>query len=293
VKVRPGELLSYYLGGLYRRADENHLFLLGGGLAFSIFVCIVPFVLVLFSVLGALLELASVESQVDFLVGAVIPYERQADFVREVLLTRGLELVAHKDVYGALGLFLLLFGASGLFSSMRTILDQIYRIPDRRRAPVGKLKDFGLVFLVLCIFLTSVTLSPVLEAVKDAAISTRLWHLPAFGLVHKLLYLAASSSLTFGVFFFLYAFVPYGKVGRRVTALSALCAVLLWQVAVQAFGYYINHFASFKQLYGTYALFVVVVFWIYYSSLIFITGAEIGQLYREKREQERGDAESP
>ena len=46
------EFAVHYVWGLYLRTDEHHLFLMGGGLAFSLFVCIVPFVLIVFAVLG-------------------------------------------------------------------------------------------------------------------------------------------------------------------------------------------------------------------------------------------------
>ena len=44
--------LHHYLWELFNRIGENHLFLLAGGLAFSLFVCIVPFVLIIFFAVG-------------------------------------------------------------------------------------------------------------------------------------------------------------------------------------------------------------------------------------------------
>ncbi|MCG8607280.1 YihY/virulence factor BrkB family protein [bacterium] len=100
-------------------------------------------------------------------------------------------------------------------------------------------------------------------------------------LQHVLLFLA-SYILVFGLFFLLYYLIPYRRVGVRVVTVSASWATLLWEVVKQLFGYYITHFATLGQIYGTYLLIVVVAFWIYYSSLVFIVGAEIGELYRER-----------
>jgi membrane protein len=86
----------------------------------------------------------------------------------------------------------------------------------------------------------------------------------------------------FLLFSFLYYFVPYQKVGKKVIVVSAFWAAVLWSIAAEAFGYYISNIASINRIYGAYALAVVVIFWIYYSSLVFIVGAEIGQLYRER-----------
>jgi len=42
--------LWYYLSGIVKRVNGNHDFLMAGGLTFSIFICIVPFVLIIFAI---------------------------------------------------------------------------------------------------------------------------------------------------------------------------------------------------------------------------------------------------
>ena len=273
------EFVFHYVWGLYLRTDEHHLFLMGGGLAFSLFVCIVPFVLIVFAVLGKVLEASSLENQVRALVDTIIPYREHAEFVKGIILSRARELVLYKGTYGIVGALGLLFTASGLFSSMRTILNMIYKAAPLKLDLWGKLRDFGMVFLVLFLLLASIVFLPVAEALKDSTLST----FTGFGTLQKYVYTILASVIVFAVFFVLYSLVPYGKLGSRVVALSALWATLLWEIAKQVFGYYITHFASIQRIYGAYVLMVVVAFWIYYSSIIFILGAEIGQLYRERR----------
>jgi len=276
--------LGHYFGGLYQRIGEDHLFLLGGGLAFSLFVCIVPFVLIIFFAVGKVLEASSVKEPLEFLIDTIIPYEGQASFVKQTLFSRTAGITWRKGVYGTIGVFGLLFTASGLFSSMRTILNKVYRVQEEPRIPIwGKIRDFGMVFLVLFFFLVAITVLPILEAFKDSAIIavTFVEVFDPSGL-QKFLYLLGTGLLLLGSFAVLYSLVPYGKRGKKVILMSALWAALLWEIAKQVFGYYINHFASIERIYGAYVLMVVVVFWIYYSSVIFILGAEIGQLYRER-----------
>ena len=73
------------------------------------------------------------------------------------------------------------------------------------------------------------------------------------------------------------------KMRKRVAAISALSAAFLWQAAEQLFGIYIAHAATLKRVYGAFTLLIVVALWIYYSSIVFIIAAEIGQIYRERR----------
>ena len=272
--------IAYYFNGLLRIVDEHHLFIMAGGLAFSLFTCLVPFVLITLAVLGSLVDAAAAAQQLSIFIHALVPYPEQATFIEQVVLSRAREFAFNKGIYGLVGGLILLFTSSGLFSSMRTILNSAYCIEERRGEVVGKIRDFGMVFLILCMFLSSMLVLPIAEALLESTLieQTKVWHHSIAGYLYGLL----SFLGIFATFYALYALVPYGKQGSKTVALSALCAAMLWEIAKQAFGFYITRVASFERLYGTYALVVLPAFWVYYSSVIFIVGAEIGQLYRTR-----------
>ena len=268
--------LSYYLGNLYRRTGENHLLLFAAGLAFATFLCLVPSLFIVFFVLEAILDVASMAHLIDVVVEALIPYESHAEYLKQVLFSRIPEVVVFKEVYGLSGLLILLLTASSLFGSMRTILNTVFQVSERKHQVIGKMRDFGMVFLILCLFLLSVVSLPILEAVTDIAVAPwRLYMSYIYGLV--------SFTLIFAVFFILYWLVPYRRPQVKILALGALWAAMLWEVAEQLFGYYLSHFASIRYLYGAYVLSAAVALWIYYSAIVFILGAEIAQLYDEKK----------
>jgi membrane protein len=91
----------------------------------------------------------------------------------------------------------------------------------------------------------------------------------------------------FWLFFGFYYLIPYEKLGKRVPLVSAFWATLLWELARFLFGYYVRNFLMTNKIYGAFILIVVVVFWIFYSSIVFVVGAEIGQLYRERKKSFR------
>jgi membrane protein len=276
------DFIVHYFGGLYSRADEHHIFLLGGGLAFSLFVCIIPFVLIIFSILGSILQSASLQGQMNLLVEQIIPYENYATFVKDFIFLRIEEFKNYKNIAGLIGAVGLFLAASGLFSSIRTILNRIYKY-DRSRFPLlGKLQDLGMVLLVLLFFLAATAVFPALGILKEYAQKIDFLKILRFSGLQSVIIHLASYLLIFILFYTVYSLVPYARLGYKVTALSAFWAASLWEAARELFGYYITHMASLKQIYGTYVLLVVVAFWIYYSSIIFILGAEIGQLYRER-----------
>ncbi len=279
---RTKHFLSYYLSGLYHRINEDHVFLFGGGLTFAFFACTVPFILIIFSVLGKILEVASIERQIDNFIDNLIPYEDYAIFVKKIIFTRIEEVITYKKLAGYLGAVGLLFAASGLFGSMRTILNMVYRVTENKHVVIGKLIDFGMVILVVFFFLISTIILPALEIAKASVDKIDFLQFYRISTVQKSLISSISFLLILLAFYILYYFIPYGKVSKSVTGVSALSAAMLWEIARLVFGYYITNFASLGRIYGTYVFIVVVAFWIYYSSVVFIVGAEIGDLYKER-----------
>jgi membrane protein len=274
------EFFRHYFGGLYRRLAQHHAFLLAGGLAFSFLVCIVPLGLVFLSVLGNILAASSFEYQVGVVIEMLFPSPQYSAALKAFLLARVDEIIAYRDVAGYGGAFGLLLAASGLFSSMRTILNKIFRVQKDEHLVVGKLRDFGMVLLVLLFFLISTAIFPLLEFMRKSA-SKIMWlqslPLNTWQNLFPILFFV----ILFFLFFILYHFVPYEKLANVPTAVSALVATIFWEIARQIFGYYLANAVSLAKVYGAYIFIVAVVLWIYYSALVFILGAEIGQLYRE------------
>ena len=241
-----------------------------------------------------------------------IPYENEAAYLKNVLYSRIPGVVEFKEAYGVSGLAILTFSASGLFSSMRTVLNAVFRasgkesnLPEGFRHPteaaggrketeegtpgrrlsfllmalpaaMGKLKDILLVLLVLGTFLLSVLSLPILAALIEVLLSPLHSYISYF-------YDLASLALIFGVFLGLYWLVPRKRPRMKLLATGAFWAALLWKLAEWLFGHYLGHAASIGYLYGAYFLSVAVALWLYFAAVVFIVGAEVAQLCHEKR----------
>jgi membrane protein len=274
--------IVFYSKGLYKRIDDHHVFLFAGGLAFSIFLCIIPFVLIIFAVLGNILDSSYVQFQINTLIETIIPYSRYSEFVKKIIFNRINEVIEYRNIAGIVGGFGLLFAASSLFSSMRTILNKVYGVETDVNILIAKLRDFALVFMVIIIFFLTTISMPTLDLLREKAGEWTVLGFLSSGLFNHLIFSILSLLLIFIVFSVLYFTVPLRKLGRKSTFMSAIWAAILWEAAKQLFGYYLYNFATFNRIYGAYALVVVVAFWIYYSSVVFIIGAEIGYLYYER-----------
>ena len=280
-KIR--DFIVHYIGGLIKQIDEHHLFLLAGGLAFSIFICIIPFALIVFAVVGTILNSEYMQLQVNGLIDTIIPYHQYSEFVKRIIFTRISEVIEYKNLAGIIGGFGLLFAASGLFSSMRTILNSVFDSRTDEHFILAKLKDFALVIMVILIFFVTTILMPFVDILRQKADQFQSLNFLYSGIFEHVVFSLLSLVLVFILFSVLYFAVPKKKLGKKATFLSAFWAAILWETAKQIFGYYIYHFSALGKIYGTYVLFVVVAFWIYYSSIVFIVGAELGKLYSDRR----------
>jgi membrane protein len=256
--------------------------LLSGGLAFSLFTCIIPLVLIIFWILGNFLSSEEVELQIINLINTVIPYDEYAEFTRQIIFSRVYEIVEFKNTAGLIGFVGLFFAASGFFSSMRTVLNKVFGTDTDVNFFLGKLRDFLFIILAILLFFFSTLAIPILEVLRKISQSTdylQIFNHPFFQQIYTIL---ISFALILVLMYLFYRVIPTKKI-RRISALvGAAWSSLLWVAAKTLFGYYITHFQTWGRIYGTYALIIVVAFWIYYTAAVFIIGAEIGKLFDER-----------
>lgn len=280
---RTVQFLKYYLGGLIELSDKNHLFLFSAGLAYSLLICVIPFVLILISVLGNLLANESIREQLSQFLDTVIPYSEYAEFVKNIIANRIDEIRDYKNVAGYVGVVGLFFAASGFFSTLRTILNRSFNVRIQKHFLIAKLRDFGMILILIVLFLVATVLMPFWNALIDTIPALSDIPFINIDLLKSMIAFFSSPFLLFILFFIFYDFIPYDKMNKKVVAVSALWATIFWTLAEELFGYFLVHFASFKKIYGTYVFIIVVVLWIYYSAVVFLLGAQIGQLYKERQ----------
>jgi len=273
---------KYYLNYLNKAAAEHHILLLASGLSFSVFTCIIPLVLILFAILGTILKEPQIENEVGIYIERMIPYPEEAAFVKGLVIERAEDFKIFRNIAGIVGAFGMVFMSSGLFGSIRTILNRVFRVKHTKPIWSGKFKDLGLLLLVIVYFLISITILPTSEAVVEYAGRAGMLSFLQFEAAAGIVMSIFSFAVAFISFFVIYWLIPQQSFPKKVILISALVAAILWQIANQLFGLYIGHIVTLKNVYGAYSLIVVVAIWIYYTSVVFIVGATIGQAYREK-----------
>lgn len=275
---------------MQRKAGEHHLFLMSGGLAFSLIFCIIPLGLITFSVLGMVFEKTALVAEIGQFIDRAVPHRQFADSLKSVIFARAEEFRIYKNAAGLIGILGLLLAASGLFSSMRTVLNAVFRVQGGSRIYKDKFRDLLIVVLVMAYFVLSIGVVPLTDVAL--ALASRVKVLQSFDLALAQRYLIqlATVVLILGGYVTLYMAVPQRRQSFRVVMIAGLSATILWFLAKEGFGWYVLHAASLKKIYGAYVVAVMLGLWIYYSSAVFILGAMIGETYKELREHPSADA---
>ena len=275
--------LKYYVIGIYNKADEDHMWIMASAIAFNFVICSIPFTLILFSILGMYLDSAQRVSDIQLYLDKVLvlPEPLKSTITNQVL-GRINELSSHTTITSIIGISALIWTASGLFSTIRDALNKIYKINIEVFYLIGKFKDIVMVLVVFLFFILSVASTSLFSIITSSGIDFINQYVN-IGFANAIITILLGLLFSFLMFLIIYRIVPHGQVNKKVALISALSSAIMFELLKHLFTMYLVSFSNFSAVYGAYAALVSIVFWIYYSSFIFVLGAEIGQLYNEKR----------
>jgi len=209
---------------------------------------------------------------------AILP--QASDFIYEGIK----RLIADKELTGGIGVLMLIWVAISLFSSIESSVNSILRFPSRhgifksflRQSLVSVMMMLGFGFLLL--FSIALTmLSSILERVS--------WdigrvHIPLIGFWRSFGFLL-SFALSFLVFFGIYKFAARMRVSWKSSAIGALIAGSLWEIAKRIFTFYVIHVSNYARIYGPITAVIVFIIWVYFSAAILLLGAEVVAVLEE------------
>jgi membrane protein len=176
------------------------------------------------------------------------------------------------------GIFSLWFGATGIFTQLRTSLNHIWRVESPAESVlVGLVKTYLLAVLMVlasCIFL--------LVLLMISTVLPLVWHweshwLPKISWVGPVGDFAISTVVLTVFFAFLFRFMSDGRVRYRHVWGGAFTSAFLFSVGKLGIGYYISY-VGLASAYGAAGSLVVFLVWVYYSAQILLFGAEVVRL---------------
>jgi membrane protein len=264
---------------------EDNATSMGAALAFYTLFSLAPLLLVVLAVAGFLFDRVQAQQvlieQIAQLVG-----EHPAHGIEALLQAASDPFAARKSA--ALGILTLFLGATTVFAELRSDLNRIWRCKAARASGIwGYLRtrvlSFGLVLSIGFLLLVSLVVSAVLSALGDLM-------LPGSAFVARAAEFVTSLGVLTVLFAMIYKWLPTRRIAWRDVWVGAAVTSLLFWAGKYAISLYIATTAMASG-FGAAGTVVVIIAWVYYSSLIFFYGAEFTREYALRYGSKQGASE--
>ncbi|HUT73389.1 MAG TPA: YihY/virulence factor BrkB family protein [Armatimonadota bacterium] len=255
---------------VWRDSSRKGVSMIAAALAFYLFLALFPFLLVLIAVAGYVLPsseqgLALVREALD----RALPGSSTMGIQRQIE-----SVIAHRAIVGGLGLLGILWSASGAFAVLARALRIIWESGSKSLLRT-RVRALVLVLVAVLLMLASLALSSALSIIARLNAAGVLALLGELGPLWRLVSATLPLSVGFVTFLAVYRIVPAPQLKLRHVGVGAAFAAVAWEIARWGFSWYLAHFANFDRVYGPVGAVVVLMLWIYVSSVVALVGAEL------------------
>ena len=140
MKMRIGKRISsfrdafrYYARGLYKRFSDENILFLASGVAFSGILCLIPFLLLLTSLIGFFIHQSIVPIQkIEDVLSAIFPPQPYAQDIKVSILGIIKDIETYRSTFGYTGIIILIWASAAMFSSIRIVLNRIYHLKPKK-----------------------------------------------------------------------------------------------------------------------------------------------------------------
>ncbi len=270
-----------FIKRLYERFQADEVPALGAEFAYHLLLAFFPFLIFLVTVL-TYTPLLQPQSLADLL--QVLPadaYAVVASTVNEIFATDRPNILS-------ISVILAVWSSSNGFMAVARGLNRAYDIKETRK--FYTVRAMAVLFTLLIAF--SILLEMVAIVFGDMLIlklsAALCWSGFGVTLTH-ILQLILPVGMLLILFILLYTIIPNRKLRAKEVLPGAAFTSVVWVIASVLFSAYVNNFANFARLYGSLGGVIVLMLWLYLSSMVVLIGSEINAtLYFSK---ERGLAE--
>jgi membrane protein len=250
---------------------------MGAALAYYTLFSLAPLLLIVISVAGMVFGEDAARGEIALQLRSLMG-DAGAKAVQDLL--NSVHEPAVDSLATAIGLLLMVIGATTVFGELQDALDRIWRVPARPQTSGwlllirARLLSFGMILAIGFLLTVSLVASTVLTVMGR-------WLEPVFGawyVVMSTIDAIGSFLLVAVMFAFIYKTMPRVRIQWRDVWTGALLTSLLFGLGKFLIGLYVGR-SEVISGFGAAGSLIVVLLWVYYSAQIFLIGAEFTWVY--------------
>jgi membrane protein len=271
----------------YARFNADKAPRLAAALSYTTIFALAPVFLLVIALVGQILGMTNgghghhlVEDQMLEAIKRSAGQEA-ADTVKQIV-TASYGHRAQGGIAQVVGWVTLVLGAAGLFAALQDALNTVWRVEPPKKPLWTAIRDriasIGMLLAIGFLLLVTTAINAAI-----AYVSTYVAHALPFagaGLLFALINWIVSLAIVTLMFALMYKYLPDAKIEWRDVRIGALVSAVLFVVGQALIALYLGR-AGLASAYGAAGSLLVLLLWIYYSSLILLLGAEFTRVYAE------------
>lgn len=259
--------------------DSHDALTQSAALAFYTLFSLVPILVVVIAVAGAVFGRDAVRAQIVHQFAGLMG-EKPSQAVQEILKSVSSE--RHGWLAELVGFVTLVIGATAAFVQLQISLNLVWEVAPKPGPLIKtmvrkRLVSFALVVGIGFLLLVSLAISAGLQGFRDYA-STRL-SVPSALLESG--HAVASFAVLALLFAAIFRVLPDAEIAWRDVWLGAVITSCLFSIGKFLIGLYLGQ-SSLTSPFGAAGSLVLLVLWVYYASLILLFGAEFTRVYTQR-----------
>lgn len=255
---------------VYTMVGYHNLTLMAAGVAFYAFLSFVPLLGAIVMTYGLFADPATVSQHMQTIF-ELVPRDA-ARLISDQLIAVASTAASQAGLGLAVALFFSIYGAMRASSAMIQALNVIYEEEEERNIIKTTLLSAALTIGTVFAAIIGLIAAGVLAYLQTAAGILGQAGVMTIQIATWVIATAIASS----AFAFIYRYGPDRARARwEWLSIGSVAATLLWLLATVLFGVYAANFANYNATYGALGAVVVLLMWLFVSSLAVLIGAEI------------------
>ena len=271
--------------GVWRKGEQDNIFFLAGAISFDVLVAFVPLLLAVLGIAGTVLKQGEVQATLLRYLDQTVPQAVNLPYERIIT-----DLAQNSTGILSIGTLFFLWISTRLVGTLRIVLREIFDMSHGRGIIEGKLFDIKMVLMAGTLFGVNFLLTVVLQLGSEVATDYTGIQISDIPLLRHAtaIWPQLLALITIWVMFLLiYRYLPPRRIRWNTAAIAATFTAIMAEVLKFGFTWYVQNVARFDEFWGNVTTFVILVLWIYYTSLVFILGGEVAQVVSMQRIRKR------
>ena len=195
------------------------------------------------------------------------------------------QVIRDRGTATGIGLVLLAWSGSSAISALEQSVNLAWNLEKKRSFLRSKLVSLAVMIFIILILMSSTLITAAIKTFKGLNIVVFGVPPTQWPWVWSIVGYAIPFLITSACFLVIYYFLPKTKVNFKSAIIASVVASVLWEIAKQAFSFYIIHIAKSSTVYGSLASIILFLGWIYSSAIVIIYGAELCSVLSEKKDK--------